>query len=541
MAETFNYTREWTDEKAFPLLGFSRDWNNPEDYPTVETDERKVREDMQSLHDEVKNYLNGTLIPAVIAEEALVEDWEHAEALRAEAEAARVEAEAERASAEGVRAEAEQLRVEAESVRIDAEQARVTAESARVISEQGRSDAENVRVEAEAARVTAEAERAHEATGYVSRARVSANNAKVYAEGGNLIEIVETELGPMLSTSTKFTKGAMQYSEASAAAANGGEYADGSFIISETGALRYAAKAQAYAEGGTYEEYDTRQSFGSSTLNSFTVSKGAKQYAEEAKESASDAFSYKTSARYDSQEASRFAGSARTSASNAQTYATSAKNANSSAESAKTAAESAKTAAESAKTAAEAAQVAAEKARDEAQAAAGGGSGLANIVDGEGAGAVKSASATAASGKNSFAVGTQTQALGEDSFAEGCLTVAHNYQHVEGMRNIEDPDEVYMHIAGNGTRNAASNAHTLDWDGNAWFSGDVHVGSTSGKNKDGGSKKLATEEYVDEAVANAGGGSSLPAHTSADNGKFLRVVDGSPAWATVQNIEEVEF
>lgn len=52
-------------------------------------------------------------------------------------------------------------------------------------------------------------------------------------------------------------------------------------------------------------------------------------------------------------------------------------------------------------------------------------------------------------------------------------------------------------IVGNGTSDTErSNAHTLDWEGNAWYSGDVYVGSTSGINKDDGSKKLATEEYV---------------------------------------------
>lgn len=61
----------------------------------------------------------------------------------------------------------------------------------------------------------------------------------------------------------------------------------------------------------------------------------------------------------------------------------------------------------------------------------------------------------------------------------------------------------YAHIVGNGISNTAcSNAHTLDWNGNAWFAGDVYVGSTSGTNKDEGSKKLATEEYTDIAVAN---------------------------------------
>lgn len=60
---------------------------------------------------------------------------------------------------------------------------------------------------------------------------------------------------------------------------------------------------------------------------------------------------------------------------------------------------------------------------------------------------------------------------------------------------------VYSHIIGNGTSDTErSNAHTLDWDGNAWYQGDIYVGSSSGTNKDDGSKKLATEEYVDSAI-----------------------------------------
>ena len=55
MAEKFKYTREWTDAEAFPLLGFTKSWENPEDYPTIELDETQVRKDMQSLHDEVKD------------------------------------------------------------------------------------------------------------------------------------------------------------------------------------------------------------------------------------------------------------------------------------------------------------------------------------------------------------------------------------------------------------------------------------------------------------------------------------------------------
>lgn len=32
---------------------------------------------------------------------------------------------------------------------------------------------------------------------------------------------------------------------------------------------------------------------------------------------------------------------------------------------------------------------------------------------------------------------------------------------------------MYAHIVGNGTVSKPSNAHTLDWDGNAWFAGYV--------------------------------------------------------------------
>lgn len=35
--------------------------------------------------------------------------------------------------------------------------------------------------------------------------------------------------------------------------------------------------------------------------------------------------------------------------------------------------------------------------------------------------------------------------------------------------------------------------------------------------------------------------SEIPMVTSDDNGKFLRVVDGSPQWQTVDNAEEVSF
>ena len=105
---------------------------------------------------------------------------------------------------------------------------------------------------------------------------------------------------------------------------------------------------------------------------------------------------------------------------------------------------------------------------------------------------------TTASGAYSHAEGTSTTASGNYSHAEGYWTTASgDSQHVQGKYNIKDSQGKYAHIVGNGTGSARSNAHTLDWNGNAWFAGDVYTGSTSGTNRDEGSKKLATEEYVD--------------------------------------------
>lgn len=106
---------------------------------------------------------------------------------------------------------------------------------------------------------------------------------------------------------------------------------------------------------------------------------------------------------------------------------------------------------------------------------------------------------TTASGINSHAEGDGATASGDRSHAEGWSTTASSQnQHVQGKFNVEDSQGKYTHIVGNGTKaSACSNAHTLDWNGNAWFAGDVYTGSTSGTNRDEGSKKLATEEYVD--------------------------------------------
>jgi hypothetical protein len=66
----------------------------------------------------------------------------------------------------------------------------------------------------------------------------------------------------------------------------------------------------------------------------------------------------------------------------------------------------------------------------------------------------------------------------------GTKTGKGQSQHVQGEYNIKDSSiflsgihagrSKYAHIVGNGTSDSArSNAHTLDWDGNAWYAGTV--------------------------------------------------------------------
>lgn len=82
---------------------------------------------------------------------------------------------------------------------------------------------------------------------------------------------------------------------------------------------------------------------------------------------------------------------------------------------------------------------------------------------------------TTASGSTSHAEGNFTTASGKYSHAEGYYTKASSsYQHVQGKYNIEDTTNTYAHIVGNGASiTARSNAHTLDWSGNAWYAGSV--------------------------------------------------------------------
>ena len=103
-----------------------------------------------------------------------------------------------------------------------------------------------------------------------------------------------------------------------------------------------------------------------------------------------------------------------------------------------------------------------------------------------------------ASGYRAHSEGEYTKAIGDDSHSEGKGTIAKfKCQHVQGRYNVEDPTSygTYAHIVGNGTDDdKRSNAHTLDWDGNAWFAGEVKVGGTG--QYDHTAKTLAKTEDI---------------------------------------------
>lgn len=141
-------------------------------------------------------------------------------------------------------------------------------------------------------------------------------------------------------------------------------------------------------------------------------------------------------------------------------------------------------------------------------------------------------STTTANGDYSHAEGGQTVTNGKYSHAEGGNTIASGTtQHVQGKWNIEDTEidangyGRYAHIVGNGSNVARSNAHTLDWKGNAWFKGDVRIGGVSydegqilATNEYVDSKDSATRNYIDKKRVTAGkkNGTSLGAAATAE-------------------------
>ena len=133
---------------------------------------------------------------------------------------------------------------------------------------------------------------------------------------------------------------------------------------------------------------------------------------------------------------------------------------------------------------------------------------------------------TFATNNASHAEGQQTSAYGIGAHSEGIYTIANNdfthaegystlamanyshvegqgtradaqHSHVQGRYNVLDTNKEFLHIVGNGSaEELRSNAHTIKENGEAWFQGEVYVGSTNGVNKDSGSVKLAKTNEV---------------------------------------------
>ena len=126
---------------------------------------------------------------------------------------------------------------------------------------------------------------------------------------------------------------------------------------------------------------------------------------------------------------------------------------------------------------------------------------------------------TQADGWHSHAEGIETKALGNTSHAEGAFSEvsingdtahAEGYgtkasspkQHVQGKYNIEDTAGEYAHIVGNGTADTArSNAHTLDWQGNAWYAGKVSGGTEANPAPVVNANDYVTKKYFDDYKA----------------------------------------
>lgn len=168
----------------------------------------------------IKKYINETLIPSVLTDDATEESRKQAEAAR----------------------------VVAEQGRVTAEEGRVSAESGRVSAEQGRSEAESSRVSAENARAQAETARADETAGIVARATAQANAAAGSASQAagseqSAKDAAGTATGAASSASQSAAASASSASQASAAAAVAAQSAASVDGINKT--------AQSWAVGGT--------------------------------------------------------------------------------------------------------------------------------------------------------------------------------------------------------------------------------------------------------------------------------------------------
>ena len=78
------------------------------------------------------------------------------------------------------------------------------------------------------------------------------------------------------------------------------------------------------------------------------------------------------------------------------------------------------------------------------------------------------------------------------------LIAASKWQTVFGKYNAPDDTGHLAYIFGNGTNAKRSNAHTMDWKGNAWYAGKIKIGGSS--ESDEAAMEVATTDFVEKQV-----------------------------------------
>ena len=121
-------------------------------------------------------------------------------------------------------------------------------------------------------------------------------------------------------------------------------------------------------------------------------------------------------------------------------------------------------------------------------------------------------------GDYSHSEGTST-AFGRYSHSEGNNTISQGEcQHVQGRYNIVDTENKYSHIIGNGeSSDERSNAHTVDWNGNAWYAGNVRSKDIVLEDSEG---NVIVESLADTLEdLKSSGGSSIPENVVTTDNK----------------------
>lgn len=163
---------------------------------------------------------------------------------------------------------------------------------------------------------------------------------------------------------------------------------------------------------------------------------------------------------------------------------------------------------------------------------------------------------TTAQGATAHAEGNLSQALGDNSHAEGSRTIANggsshaqnwgtiassNNQTALGKWNLEDNNNTYAVIIGNGSATTRSNALAVDWSGNIYCNGSsISINEELVELVDSGAKNLlkntATTKTVQGVVFEVNSDGSVYAHgTNTGSGTALLTLAVAADLASIPN------